>query len=109
MPIILGDSSIGLLVVGCFEGWFSTEHRIEDYTGRPHINRVGVAVFLVDYLRGDVVWRATDSPLLFVFKVKFGSEAEVTYFDLHLLRQHNVAQFEISVHNSMRMQIPKTL
>jgi len=75
MPIIFSDPSIGFLVVSCFEGWFSAEHRIANYTGCPHVNRVGVAMFLVDNFGGDVVWRAADGPLLFVLKVKLGGEA----------------------------------
>ena len=64
-----------------------------------------MALFTFEDFRSNIIRCTTNRSLPFSIELKFGSEAKVADFDFHLIVQEEIAQFEVSVDNSMRMQV----
>ena len=56
-------------------------------------------------LRGDIVGSSTNGSLTLSIELKFGGQTEITYFDLHLVVEEEISEFEISVDDSVTVQV----
>ena len=54
-------------------------------------------------LRGDIVRRTANRALLLTIKVELRGKAKVAQFDLHLVVEEEVAEFEVTVDDSVRV------
>ena len=62
-----------------------------------------MAALAFEDLRGDIVRRTANRALLLTIKVELRGKAEVAQFDLHLVVEEEVAEFEVTVDDSVRV------
>ena len=84
----------------------SNRNFIHDDTQAPEIDLVGVPLLALEDFGGDIVGRTTNGTLPLPIEFEFGCQTEVTYFDFHFIVKEEVSQLEISVDDSMRVQVP---
>jgi len=56
-------------------------------------------------LRRDIVRGAANCALALSVELKLGRQTKITYFDLHLVIEEQVTEFEITMDHTMRMQV----
>jgi len=56
-------------------------------------------------LWSNIVWSSANCPLPLSVELKLGSETKITYLDLHLVVEEEITQLEISMDNSMGVQV----
>ena len=100
---VLADAPVSCFHVGCLERRFSNNERVDDDAQRPNIHLVRVAALAFEDLGGDIVRRTADRALLLAIKVKLRGKAEVTQLDLHLVVEEEVAEFEVTMDDSVRV------
>ena len=64
-----------------------------------------MALLALEHLRGDVVWRTANCSLAFSIELKLGGETEITDLDLHLVVEEEVTKFQVSVDDSVAVQV----
>lgn len=65
--------------------------------------------FRIQNFGGDVIGCPANSSPPLIFEVKFCGEPQIPDLYLHLVCQKQIAQFEVSVDDSVRMQVPQAL
>lgn len=53
----------------------------------------------------DIVWRTTNRSFLFTIEIELSGKTKVSQFDLHFVIQKQIAKFEITMNNSVRMEV----
>ena len=99
------DSSVGGLDVGRLERRLPDDQGVHDDAERPYVDFVRVACPTLQDFRCDVVGRSTDSPLLLAIKIELGGETKVSQLDLHLVVEEQIAELEIPVDYTVRVQV----
>ena len=61
--------------------------------------------FTLKYFRCNVVGCSADGTLFLSIEVKLGSQSEVAELDLHLVVDEQVAEFEVTMNNSVGVQV----
>jgi hypothetical protein len=64
-----------------------------------------VSLFSFEHFWCNIIRSATNGPFPFAIKLKFGRQTKITDFDLHLVIEKEVAQFEISVDDPVAVQV----
>ena len=100
---VLADAPVSCLHVGRLERRFSNNERVDYDAQRPNIHLVRVAALAFEDLGGDIVWRTANRALLLTIKVKLRGKAKVAQFDLHLVVEEEVAEFEVTMDDSVRV------
>lgn len=54
---------------------------------------------------GNVIGGAADGPLLLAVELEFGGQAEVSQLEFHLVREEEVAEFEVAVDDFVALQL----
>ena len=100
---VLADAPVSCLHVGRLERRFSNNERVDYDAQRPNIHLVRVAALAFEDLGGDIVRRTANRALLLTIKVKLRGKAKVAQFDLHLVVEEEVAEFEVTMDDSVRV------
>lgn len=100
---VLADAPVSCFHVGRLERRFPNNERVDDDAQRPNIHLVRVAALAFEDLGGDIVRRTANRALLLAIKVKLRGKAEVTQLDLHLVVEEEVAEFEVTMDDSVRV------
>ena len=101
-------SFVGLFHCLCLEWRFSYQQGVEYYAQGPDIGLEAVAG-LCQYLWGDVVGSTAGGVPSISGMDQFSTEAEITNFNLHFMIEEDVAQFDISMHDSFLMEILQSI
>jgi hypothetical protein len=64
-----------------------------------------VALFAIYNFRSNVIWRATDCPFPLPVEINISCESEVTYLDLHLIIDEEIAELEVSMCNTLAVDV----
>ena len=102
---VLADAPVSCLHVGRLERRFSNNERVDYDAQRPNIHLVRVAALALEYLGGDIVRRTANRALLLTIEVKLRGKAKITQFDLHFVVEEEVAKFEVTVDDSVRVKV----
>jgi hypothetical protein len=78
---------------------------VNDDAERPNIDLVRVARLALENLRRNIIRSSADGPLALSIEVDLGSKTEVADLYLHFLIDKQIAEFEIPVDHSVRVQI----
>ncbi len=70
---------------------------LQNDSKRPNVNFIAMSYFSVQYLRGNVIRSATNSPLLLAIELQLGRQAEVAYLDFQFFVQEQVPQFKTNL------------
>ena len=97
------DSLVGGLDVIGFKWRLSDDESVNDDAERPYIDFIRVSLLTFENLWSDVVGCTTNRPLSLSIKLELGRKTKITDFDLHLVVEEEVTEFEISVDDSMRV------
>ena len=97
------DALVGRLHIGRLEGRLTDDERVDDDADGPDVDLVRVALLAFEHLGSDIVRSTANSALALAIKLELGSEAEVTDFDLHLVVEEEVAEFEVTMDDSVRV------
>ena len=100
---VLADAPVSCLHVGRLERRFSNNERVDYDAQRPNIHLVRVAALAFEDLGGDIVRRTANRALLLTIKVKLRGKAKVAQLDLHLVVEEEVAEFEVTMDDSVRV------
>ena len=100
---VLADAPVSCLHVGRLERRFSNNERVDYDAQRPNIHLVRVAALAFEDLGGDIVRRTANRALLLTIKVKLRGKAKVAQFDLHLVVEEEVAEFEVTMDDPVRV------
>ena len=65
--------------------------------------------FAFKHLGRDVIRRSTDCALLLAVEIELGGQAEVAQLDLHLVVEEQVAQLQISMDDSVLVQVLQSM
>ena len=98
------DSSVCLFNGLGLEGWFADENGVEYDAQSPNIGLKTMPGLCKDF-RGDVVGGATGGKPSISWMGQLSTKSKITNFNLHLIIQKNIAQFDISVDDPLLMQI----
>lgn len=79
------DSRVRGFDVSGLERRLTYNERVEDDAEGPDVYFVRVACSALQHFRCNVVWSTANSPLLLAIEIEFGSQTEVSQFDLHLV------------------------
>ena len=104
LVVAVFDSSVGLFNGLCLEGWFADEDGIEYNPQSPNISFKTMPGFSKDF-RSNVVGGATGGVPPITWMGQFSTKSKIPNFNLHLIIQKNIAQFDISVYYPLLMQI----
>jgi len=99
------DSSVSGLHIGRFEGRLSDNESIDDNTERPDVNFVRVALLGFQNLRSDIIGSSANGSFTLSIEFKLSGEPKISDLQLHLTGEEEVSKLEISMDNSMRMEI----
>lgn len=94
-----------LVHVGCFKRNCSVEHGIEHHTCTPNIGLETFVSFSLENFRSDVGWCSTLFGLSLVFVRDKLADSKVANFDVTFRSQKNVVKFDISVQDSLMVNI----
>ena len=64
-----------------------------------------MATLALQHFGRDVIRRSANGALFLSVEIEFGSQAKITQLDLHLVVEEQVAQFQITVDDAMRVQV----
>lgn len=103
--IVLLNAVVGGLHISGLKRRLANNQCVNDHAQRPDVNFVAVSAFSFQHLGSDVVGRAANCSLPFSIEVDLGCEAEITDLDLHLVVDEEVAEFEVTVDDSVRVQV----
>ena len=98
------DSSVGLFDGLGLEGRFANEDGIEYDPQRPDISFKAMPG-LSKYFRSNIVGGPTSSIPPISRMCQFSTQPKIPNFNLHLIIQKNIAQFDISMHHPLLMQV----
>jgi len=104
--VVHSDSLVRRLHVIRLERRLADDQCVNDDAERPDVYLVGVPLLALEDFGGDIVGRATNRTLPLPIEFEFGCQTEVTYFDFHFIVKKEVSQLEISMDDSMRVQVP---
>jgi hypothetical protein len=99
------DSSVCGFDISGFKGRFANDQGVNDYTERPNIHFVRMSCSSFQHFRRDVVRSTANGSFLFSIKIELGSQTEVTQFDLHFIIDEQIAQLQVSVNDSVGVQV----
>ena len=77
--------------------WLAAEQSIDDTSDRPNLRRDTMS-FLGNDLWRNIVWSSAEAWLVLG---EAGGETKISYLDLHVFGEKHVAQFQISVQDSL--------
>lgn len=87
---------VSLLYILGLERRSSVNESVHDDTETPYIHFVTMSLGLEDF-RGNVVGGSAYGPPFLPRESNFGGKPEITHFNVHVLAEEQVSQFEISV------------
>ena len=64
-----------------------------------------MTLFTFEHFWSNIVRSTANGPLALTIKLQFGSQTEIANFDLHLVVKEEVTEFEISVDDSVTMEV----
>ena len=99
------DSFVCGLYIRGLKGRLPDNQCVDYDTKGPYVYFIRVAAFSFKNLGRDVIRCAANCSLLLAVEVKLGSQSEVSQLNFHLVIQEQVAKFEVSVDDSMRVEV----
>ena len=99
------NALIGGLDIGCFEGRLSNDQGVNDNTERPDIDFIRVTLLALEDFGSNIVGGSANSSLALSVKLQFCGKTEITNFDLHFIVKEEISEFEISVNDTMAVQV----
>jgi len=67
-----------------------------------------VTTFAFQYFRCNLVGSAADGFLLLAVELQLGRQSEIGQLELHLVREEQIAQLQVTVYNLILLQVPKS-
>lgn len=101
----MANSAVSCFHIGCLKRRLANYQRVNNDSQRPDIHFIGVATLAFKHFRSDIVWCAANCSFFLAIKVEFGRKSKVTKLDFHLVVQKQIAQFEVTMDDAMRMQV----
>lgn len=95
--LALFDSLQSLSLILGLERRLAEQHGETDDSNRPEVHFVRVTERTWHDLRCQVVQCPTNTDFLLIIEFEFGGFSEITHFDLHVIVEKDVGQFEVSV------------
>ena len=99
------DSSVSSFDIRGLKGRFTDNKCVNYDTNRPDVDLVGVTLLSFQDLWSNVVWSSTNGSLTLSIEFEFGCKSEISNFDFHFVIEEKISKFEISMDDSMTVQI----
>ena len=99
------DSLVSRLNVRRLKGRLTNDKRVNDDADGPDIDLVRVTLLALEHFGGNIVGSTTDGSLALTIELKLGSETEITDFDLHFVVKEEIAELEISMNDTMTVEV----
>ena len=103
------DSSVRGFHVGCLEGRLTDYQGKNDNTQRPGVDFIGVSRSTFEHFGSDIVWSSANGPLLLALKIELCRKTEVSELDCHFVIDKEISKLQVSVDNSVGMQILQSI
>mmetsp|Transcript_27605 Transcript_27605/g.64811 ORF Transcript_27605/g.64811 Transcript_27605/m.64811 type:complete len:211 (+) Transcript_27605:3275-3907(+) len=102
------DSLVCCLHIFGFVRRFANQTGIHDYTDRPNINLKRVTTsspITLDHLRGDIIWRSTDSLAYLVRRFQLRRQTQISNFNIHIPIKKKIAKLQVSMDDELIVNI----
>lgn len=98
-----------LILIFWLERWLTKQHGKTDDSNCPKVHFVRMTKRTWNNLRCQVVECPTNTDFFLISKLKFSGFTEITHFDLHVVVEKNVGQFEVSVDDLVLVHVLNSL
>lgn len=89
----------------CLKWWSTKEKCKTNNPHRPNIHLIWMSNWAFNDLRSNIIRCSTHGSLFLVNKLQFSSQSKISDFNFHIMAQKDIAQFQISMYDPIRMHI----